>query len=292
MDIIVKLTTAGVNIGPTFDLYSNVNNYATAFVTNVSKTSLLSGYYTNLAPTNTTSVRVKSMGIDCTNFVTVTVTPTTTTTTTAFPVTVDFDLQILYNYAYANPAILINNFRGGASTYNILATWQTTESGANNPYNYSAPQFIDPSWTYFYSGFNQPPTNYGFPAGQTFWFGVRDNSNYRNMKVKSVTIPVTTTSTTSTTTTGIPLYALVAYTSSTSPDPLCTNPTAQPYILAFCTTPTLQPASRLYTTNNTSIPVANGLFVAEPPAIGDPPRPVFKVIDNAGTLASQICQLN
>lgn len=290
MDIIVKLTTAGVNVGPTFDLYSNVNNYTTAFVTNVSKASLLSGYYTNLAPTNTTSVRVKSMGIDCTNFVTVNVTPTTTTTTTAYPVTVDFDIQIVYNLAYANPAIRIDNFRGGSSTYNISPTWQPTQSAANNPYNYSAPAFTPTVYTYLYEGFNQPPINYGFPVGQTFWFGVRDNNNYRNMRVKSVTIPATTTSTTSTTTTGIPLYALVAYTSSASPIPLCTNPTAQPYILAFCTTPTLQANSRLYTTNNTSTPVANGLFVAEPPPIGDPPRPVFKVIDNAGTLASQVCQ--
>lgn len=288
MDILVTLTTAGANIGPTFNLYSDVDNYVTPFVTNVSKASLLSGYYTNLAPINTTIVRVKSMGVDCTNFVTINITPPTTTTTTTYPVTVDFDIEILTNYLYANPCVRTSNYRGGSGQYNISPVWQPTESIANNPYSYSAPGYFPTNYLYFYSGFNQPPTNYGFPPG-TYWFGVRDANNYFNMKVKSVIILPPTTSTTSTTTTGIPLYVVVVYTSNTSATPLCVNPTAQPYILAYCTTPTVQANSRLYTTNNTSTPVANGLYVAEPAPIGDPPRPVFKIIDNSGTLAAQTC---
>lgn len=195
MDIIVKLTTAGTNIGPLFNLYSDVDNYVTPFVTNVSKASLLSGYYTNLAPINTTIVRVKSMGVDCTNFVNVTVLPSTTTTTTTFPVTVDFTIEIVTNNIYANPAVITYGYTGSPSgRYGITTVWKLTEAEALSPYNYGTLTSYT-TWTYFYQGSNQPPTNYGFPPG-TYWFGVRDFDNYLNMKVKSITIPGTTTTTT------------------------------------------------------------------------------------------------
>jgi hypothetical protein len=194
MDIIVKLTTAGASIGPTFNLYSNVDNYTTAFVTNISKASLLSGYYTNLAPANTTTVRIKSMGVDCTNFVNVTVLPPTTTTTTTFAVTIDFTIEIVTNNIYANPAIITYGYTGSPSgKYGITTIWKSTEAEASNPYNYGSTTHMN--WTYFYQGFNQPPINYGFPPG-TYWFGVRDFDNYLNMRVKSMTVPETTTSTT------------------------------------------------------------------------------------------------
>jgi hypothetical protein len=186
MDILITLTDAGANIGPTFNLYSNVDNYTTAFVTNVNKASLLSGYYTNLAPTNTTSVRVTSMGVDCTNFVTVNITPTTTTTTTAFPVTVDFDIQIITDQQYANPAIYIDNFTGGIGAWFITVTWYLTKEEASNPYNYTTLNRV--VGTYYYNGSNVPPINYGFPPG-TYWVGVQEDTNYLNMKVKSITIP-------------------------------------------------------------------------------------------------------
>lgn len=284
MDIIVKLTTAGTNIGPTFNLYSNVDNYVNPFVTNVSKASLLSGYYTNLAPTNTTSVRVKSMGVDCTNFVTVNITPTTTTTTTAYPVTVDFDIQVLTTFTYGNPAILISNFTGSSSTYNIVSPWQTTESGARNPYNYSAPSFTPTSYVYFYAGENQPPINYGFPPG-TYWVGVRENGNYLNMRVKSITVLPTTTTTT---TTAPILTAILVYINFTSGTNLCTNPTSEPSVTVYCTTSTLQANSKIYYSNNTGNPAANGLYLSAG-LVGGVPGPVFKVVDNIGTLASHTC---
>lgn len=85
MNVLITLTTAGVDTGP-FNLYSNVDNYTTAFETNISKGILVAGYTSTIVPPGTTAVRVWSMGI-CANYVdiTLTVPATTTTTTTSAP---------------------------------------------------------------------------------------------------------------------------------------------------------------------------------------------------------------
>ena len=84
MTISITLTTAGTDTGP-FNLFSNVDGYTTAFVSGVSKSALVSGYSTSLAPVGTTIVRVKSTGL-CTNYIDITlIQPTTTTTTSTCP---------------------------------------------------------------------------------------------------------------------------------------------------------------------------------------------------------------
>lgn len=81
MTITITLTTAGTDTGP-FNLFSDVDGYTTAFVSGVSKSALVAGYTTTLAPVGTTIVRVKSTGL-CSNYIDITLTlPTTTTTTT------------------------------------------------------------------------------------------------------------------------------------------------------------------------------------------------------------------
>lgn len=67
MTAIITLTTAGLDTGP-FNIYSNLDNYTTPFEVNVTKTSLLAGFSTSAIPTNTLSVRVKSLGV-CSNFI-------------------------------------------------------------------------------------------------------------------------------------------------------------------------------------------------------------------------------
>ena len=86
MNVLITLTTAGADTGP-FNLYSNVDNYTTAFETNISKGILVAGYTSTIVPPGTTAVRVWSMGI-CANYVDIilTVPATTTTTTTSAPV--------------------------------------------------------------------------------------------------------------------------------------------------------------------------------------------------------------
>jgi hypothetical protein len=81
MTVFITLTIAGSDSGP-FDLYSDLDGYVSAFETNVSKSSLVSGYASSLVPDYTTNIRVKSKGV-CENYLDIPVTTPTTTTTTS-----------------------------------------------------------------------------------------------------------------------------------------------------------------------------------------------------------------
>jgi hypothetical protein len=86
MTVLITLTTAGSDSGP-FNLFSNLDDYTSAFETGVSKAALLAGYSSALVPDYTTTVRVISTGV-CVNYVDITIeTITTTTTTTVAPTT-------------------------------------------------------------------------------------------------------------------------------------------------------------------------------------------------------------
>lgn len=82
MTVLITLTAAGSDSGP-FNLYSNLDGYATAFETAVSKASLLAGYASSLVPDYTTTIRVLSTGT-CTNYIDIILTQPTTTTTTSY----------------------------------------------------------------------------------------------------------------------------------------------------------------------------------------------------------------
>src|SRR5690349_17252356 len=93
--VLITLTTAGDDTGP-FSLYSNINGFALAFETNISKEDLEAGYTSVLVPDSTTVIRVQSTNPVCDVYVdlaiittttTSTVAPTTTTTTTPVPTT-------------------------------------------------------------------------------------------------------------------------------------------------------------------------------------------------------------
>ena len=85
----ITLTTLGTSMGTNFSLFSNHDGYVSAFETGVSKSSLASGYVSNLVPNDTTTIRVKSTDGLCINtsvdlpisgLPAVTPTPTVTTT--------------------------------------------------------------------------------------------------------------------------------------------------------------------------------------------------------------------
>jgi len=85
MTVLITLTTAGADSGP-FNLYTELDGYATPFETGVDKIDLEAGYTTALVPDYATIIRVKSTG-DCVNYIDITLVGTTTTTTTATPTT-------------------------------------------------------------------------------------------------------------------------------------------------------------------------------------------------------------
>jgi hypothetical protein len=68
MTAIITITTISSNI-TSLNLYSDVDGFVSAFETNVSRSSLISGYATNLIPTGTTVVRALSAEGPCTNYI-------------------------------------------------------------------------------------------------------------------------------------------------------------------------------------------------------------------------------
>ena len=98
MTVLITLITAGANSGP-FDLYSDVDGYASPFETGVSKAALLLGYSSSLVPDIATVVRVFSTGA-CTNYIDISILsprPTTSTTSTAATTTTTTTLAV-YEY--------------------------------------------------------------------------------------------------------------------------------------------------------------------------------------------------
>jgi len=84
----IKLSSStGSSTGPTFDLFSDANSYASAFESGVSKTTLMGvgGYTSTVVPDAATIIRVKSTGT-CTTYDDYTLTaPTATPTATPTP---------------------------------------------------------------------------------------------------------------------------------------------------------------------------------------------------------------
>ena len=85
MTILITLTTVGIDCS-TFDIYSNVDGFLSAFETNVPKASLSTGFSSANVPDGTTVIRVKAKGV-CTNYKDINLSALTTTTTTIIPIT-------------------------------------------------------------------------------------------------------------------------------------------------------------------------------------------------------------
>ena len=161
----ITLTIAGADTGPTFSLFSNTDNYTTAFATGVTKSALQAGYISTTVPDGTTTIRVYSPGT-CQTYVdlnvitttstttstststttttsTTTSTPTTTTTTTtATPTTTTTTTIAAINYNYrfeitpSGDATMYLNNRPGvpnfSTSYNLVLVNTTTYNLGSN----------------------------------------------------------------------------------------------------------------------------------------------------------------
>jgi hypothetical protein len=81
MYVYITISNVGADAGP-FNIYSDVDNYISAFEVNVSKAALEAGYPSYSVPEGTTNIRIKSVNAFCNNSVDVSIVTTTTTTTT------------------------------------------------------------------------------------------------------------------------------------------------------------------------------------------------------------------
>ena len=80
--VLITLTLAGTDTGP-FNLYSNIDGYATPFESSVAKIDLEAGYMSVLVPDDATTIRVASDNPLCDNYVNLTIVTTTTTSTSS-----------------------------------------------------------------------------------------------------------------------------------------------------------------------------------------------------------------
>tara|TARA_R110002167_G_scaffold120236_4_gene298011 strand:+ start:1421 stop:1747 length:327 start_codon:yes stop_codon:yes gene_type:complete len=83
MTAIIQFQNIGVD-ADNFLIYSNVDNYTSAFETNVSRQSLINGFVSDQVPNGTTIIKVLSTTDKCKNeiFINLEIPTTTTTSTT------------------------------------------------------------------------------------------------------------------------------------------------------------------------------------------------------------------
>lgn len=81
MTVLITLNTIGIDCS-TFDIYSNVDGFLSAFETDIPKASLSAGFSSANTPDGTTVIRVKAKGV-CTNYIDIVLPAITTTTTTS-----------------------------------------------------------------------------------------------------------------------------------------------------------------------------------------------------------------
>lgn len=165
MTILITLTTIGIDCS-TFDIYSNVDGFISAFETNVSKASLSAGFSSANAPNGTTIIRVKAKGL-CSNYIDLTLngSPITTTTTssssstttttttvppecllysmTAYPLDIPVDLGVKYRDCTTGNIVekLINTL---SFTDNLDGTYTHYVCVKQNS-TYSSPVFVQDS---------------------------------------------------------------------------------------------------------------------------------------------------
>lgn len=128
---LITLTSPGASSGP-FDLLSDANGFSSAFESSVPKSSLTSGYTSNLVPDGTTIIRVQSTGT-CTNYIDLAVsgipaTTTTTTTTTAAPVIIPVQYDINNASGETVTSIELKFYKNGS----LIQTFTADGSGTIN----------------------------------------------------------------------------------------------------------------------------------------------------------------
>jgi hypothetical protein len=135
MTVLIQLTTAGLDTGP-FNLYSDIDSFGIPFEVGVSKSALLAGHLSSLVPDFTTTIKVCSTSLYCSNCIDVTVEPlptTTSTSTTASPTYYTFSL-VIDPCSSATPTFTA--YSSSSSLGVGVSIWQDT--ALTVPYNCSA----------------------------------------------------------------------------------------------------------------------------------------------------------
>ena len=124
MTILITLTTVGADCS-TFDIYSNVDGFISAFETDVPKASLSSGFSSANVPDGTTVIRVKAKGV-CTNYIDINLSSITTTTTSTTIPPISPTAKVSQD-ALGN---ILDDIHSNSTTWSLYGTSFTAYNGA------------------------------------------------------------------------------------------------------------------------------------------------------------------
>ena len=120
MTILITLTTVGIDCS-TFDIYSDVDGFLSAFETDVPKASLSAGFSSANVPENTTIIRIKAKGL-CSNYIDLQLinatTTTTSTTTSMCALVITSTVTTSPTNVTADNGTVTINFSGGTGVVN------------------------------------------------------------------------------------------------------------------------------------------------------------------------------
>lgn len=127
MTVLITLTTVGIDCS-TFDIYSDVDGFLSAFETDVPKASLSAGFSSANVPDGTTIIRVKAKGV-CTNYKDINLTSITTTTTTSSSITSTTSTSTTVPPITCHQWQISTTTDGGATFTNCLGQIETINIG-------------------------------------------------------------------------------------------------------------------------------------------------------------------
>lgn len=268
MNVLITLSSAGASTGPTFNLYSDVDTYATPFETGVAKSALLAGYTSTVVPNAATMIRVQSVGA-CTNYGLFSIAGVTTTTTTT-----SGGGTTTTTTTGSTPTTTTTTTAGGGTT---------TTTTTNAPivcYTYSARNDDVNEQTLFWLNCDGSPNQMQVAAGQTsstfcaqqdsvfgYLFTINQFGVCGPTTTTTTTIPGQTTTTTTTvpgqtTTTTTTTAAPILYTQYT----LCTDFNVKYYIVGSGVGSTATIAGQCYQIAGTTYtPVGTEFFASDGP---------------------------
>ena len=124
MTILITLTTVGIDCS-TFDIYSDVDGFISAFETDVPKASLSAGFSSANVPENTTIIRIKSKGL-CSNYIDINLSSITTTTTSTTIPPISPTAKVSQD-ALGN---ILDDIHSDSTTWSLYGTSFTAYNGA------------------------------------------------------------------------------------------------------------------------------------------------------------------
>ncbi len=124
MTILITLTTIGIDCS-TFDIYSDVDGFLSAFETDVPKASLSAGFSSANVPDGTTVIRVKAKGV-CTNYIDINLSSITTTTTSTTIPPISPTAKVSQD-ALGN---ILDDIHSDSTTWSLYGTSFTAYNGA------------------------------------------------------------------------------------------------------------------------------------------------------------------